>query len=182
MATKTDRAEAIQRVEAVQRGEGPPPRFRVYDIDATLYDAEGNVAAEWEDVQEVWLEPPTLVARRTRTLPDGSTVQYEDRGKLDQHLKIGGADGFGGDWGGRPFLQDGIIFTQGSGKKASFWMTSWTESPGEEHCLRVLDVHEPTAFLTEKPLEPGRYYVRTRDHLRVATDDVPDEMKQPLST
>lgn len=167
-------------MEAAHRGEGPPPRYRVYDIDVTLYDAEGKVVSEWQDVQELWLEPPTLAVRRTRTLGDGTTVQYEDRGKLDDTLQIGGDDGFGGDWGGRPFLQDGIFFTQGAGKKASFWMTSWTEQPGEEHCLRVLDVHQAVPFLSDEPLAPGRYYVRTRDHLRIANDDVPDEMKQPL--
>ncbi|MGH9025597.1 MAG: hypothetical protein ACRDWD_05685, partial [Acidimicrobiia bacterium] len=116
-----------------------------------------------------------------RELPDGGAVTYEDRGELGPDFRIAGTDGFGGSWSGRPFPQDGIVFTQGEGDKASFTMTSWTERQGEEHCLRVLDVHEPVAFLTDQPLEPGRYYIRTRDHLRSVSNDVPGEMKKPLS-
>lgn len=172
MATNTDEAGSAAA------GEGPPPPYRIYDIDATLYDASGNVVAEWRDVQEVWLEPPSIAVRRTRELPDGKKVVYEDRGQLGPDFRISGGDGFGGDWGGRPFPQDGIVFTEGKGANASFVMTSWTETPGEEHCLRVLDVHEPVAFLTEDKLTPGRYYVRTRDHMRSASDEVPESMKQ----
>ncbi|MGQ0804382.1 MAG: hypothetical protein ACT4PI_11040 [Actinomycetota bacterium] len=173
MATKAEQAGSGVA------GQGPPPPYRIYDIDATMYDASGNVVAEWRDVQEVWLEPPAIAVRRTRELPGGKKLVYEDRGKLGPDFRISGDDGFGGSWGGRPFPQDGIVFTEGKGSKASFAMTSWTETPGEEHCLRVLDVHEPVPFLTEDELAPGRYYVRTRDHLRSASDEVPDSMKQP---
>jgi hypothetical protein len=158
---------------------GMPPAYRVYDIDATVYDASGNLVAEWRDVQELWLEPPNICVRRTRELPGGKKVVYEDRGQLGPDFGISGDDGFGGKWSGRPFPQDQTLYTQGQGPKASFTMTNWIESPTEEHCLRVLDVHEPTVFLTEEPLAPGRYYVRTRDHVRSASNDVPDDMKQP---
>ena len=161
--------------------EGMPPRYRVYDIDALVYDASGNVIGEWTDTQELWLEPPTIAVRRTRQLPDGSTVVYEDRGQLGPDFQISGDDGFGGAWSGRPLPQDGMLFTQGTGPTASFYMTNWVLEPGEERCLRVIDVHEPVAFLTETELQPGRYYVRTRDHLRSASDDVPDAMKRPAS-
>ncbi len=161
--------------------QGMPPRYRVYDIDTLVYDASGNVVAEWRDQQELWLEPPVIAVRRTRKLPDGSSIVYEDRGKLGPDFQISGDDGFGGAWSGRPLPQEGMIFTQGRGPKASFYMTSWVDQPGEERCLRVLDVHEPVAFLTEEPLPPGRYFVRTRDHLRSASNDVPDSMKHPAS-
>jgi hypothetical protein len=160
---------------------GMPPAFRVYDIDAIVYDPSGTVIAEWRDLQELWLEPPNICVRRTRELPDGTTVVYEDRGQLGQDFSISGTDGFGGTWSGRPLPQDQTLYTEGSGPKASFTMTNWIESQSEEHCLRVLDVHEPTVFLTDKPLEPGRYYIRTRDHLRSASNDVPESMKKPLA-
>lgn len=174
MATKVDQTESGAE-------QGMPPPYRIYDIDATLYDSAGNVVAEWRDVQEVWLEPPDIAVRRTRQLPGGGAIVYEDRGQLGADFGISGVDGFGGSWAGRPFPQDGIIFTEGKGAKASFSMTSWTESQGEEHCLRVLDVHEAVSFLTEEPLPPGRYYVRTRDHLRSASGEVPDPMRERLA-
>jgi hypothetical protein len=160
---------------------GLPPPYRIYDIDATLFDSSGALVAEWRDVQEVWLDPPAIAVRRTRQLPDGGTVVYEDRGQLGQDFGISGDDGFGGRWGGRPFPQEGIVYTEGHGATASFSMTSWIEKPGEEHCLRVLDVHEAVPFLTDEPLQPGRYYVRTRDHLRSASDEVPQSMKERLT-
>lgn len=171
MATKIDQAESGAGAS------GMPPPYRIYDIEATLYDSSGNVVAEWRDVQEVWLEPPAIAVRRSRQLPEGGTIVYEDRGQLGPDFGISGDDGFGGTWAGRPFPQEGIVFTEGTGPKASFSMTSWTEKHGEEHCLRVLDVHEPVPFLSEAPLPPGRYYVRTRDHLREASSEVPDSMK-----
>jgi hypothetical protein len=171
--------QSDQRAESGD--EGMPPRYRVYDIDAVVYDMSGNIVAEWNDVQELWLEPPAIAVRRTRSLPDGSSIVYEDRGKLGPDFQITGDDGFGGAWSGRPLPQDGMLFTQGSGPTVSFYMTNWVDKPGEERCLRVLDVHEPVAFLSESPLEPGRYYVRTHDHLRSASDDVPDSMKHPAS-
>jgi len=161
--------------------QGPPPPYRIYDIDVTVYDASGTQVAEWRDVQELWLEPPVICVRRTRELPGGKEIVYEDRGTLGPDFRISGEDGFGGSWSGRPFPQDGIVFTEGKGSKASFTMTNWTESPGEEHCLRVLDVHEPVAFLSEEPFAPGRYYVRTRDHLRSASAEVPDSIKKPIA-
>jgi hypothetical protein len=163
--------------------EGMPPPYRVYDIDAALYDASGNVVAEWRDTQELWLQPPTIAVRRTRELSGGKNIVYEDRGKLGADFQISGDDGFGGTWSGRPLPQEGMIFTQGTGPKASFHMTSWQVEgqQGEERCLRVIDVHEAVPFLTEEALPPGRYYVRTRDHLRSASGEVPDSMKQPAS-
>lgn len=175
MATETDR----EAPEAA--GGGMPPAYRVYDIDATMYDASGNLVAEWRDVQELWLQPPSIAVRRTRELADGKTIVYEDRGQFGPDFSISGDDGFGGRWAGRPFPQDGIIYTEGEGPKVAFTMTSWVERQGEEHCLRVMDVREPVQFLNEEPLAPGRYYVRTRDHLRSASADVPDSIKQPLS-
>ena len=130
---------------------------------------------------ELWLEPPNIAVRRTRTLDDGGTIRYEDRGTVDQNLNITGKDGYGGDWTGRAFPADGTFYLEGNNGSASFKMTSWTLEPGkEERCMRVVDVHEPTAFLTEEPLAPGRYYVRTFDHLREVSTDVPDELKEPL--
>lgn len=163
--------------------EGPPPPYMVYDIDATLIEEDGTVRAEWKDVQELWLEPPNIAVRRTRELPDGTTIRYEDRGTVNEHLEISGTDGFGGKWSGHAFPELGEVYTAGEGPKASFSMQNWTPGDrGEERCLRVLTVKEPVRFLTEDPLPPGKYYIRTFDHLRNASGEVPDEMKRPLSS
>ena len=160
--------------------DGPPPPYMRFEIDAVLVDDDGKVIDSWQDIQELWVGPPNIAVRRTRTLPGGKTLTYEDRGTLDETMRISGKDGFGGTWSGR-FLETGVLHTQGSGGKSSFHMTNWTFTQGEQACLRVLDVNEPVAFLTEQPLAPGRYYVHTEDHLREVSGDVPDSLKRPLS-
>lgn len=155
---------------------GLPPKFRVYDIDAVLYDAEGRVVESWRDLQELVLDPPNIVVRRTRPYDDGDSVVYEDRGTFNPDFSFSGTDGFGGSWLGRPLPQEGVFYTEGHGERVDFSMTSWAESQTEEHCLRVLEVKSPVAFLSRNELSPGRYYVRTRDHLRSKSDEVPDHM------
>lgn len=159
--------------------QGPPPPYMRFEIDATLVDDDGKLVDQWQDTQELWVEPPDIAVRRTRKLPGGKSVVYEDRGRVDETFQITGKDGFGGTWSGR-FLETGVLHTEGSGGKASFHMTNWTLSRDEQACLRVLDVKEPVAFLTEQPLAPGRYYVHTNDHVREVRPDVPESMKKSL--
>jgi hypothetical protein len=158
---------------------GLPPKYRVYDIEAVVYDAAGQIVESWEDVQEVLFDPPTIAVRRTRSYEEGDPVVYEDRGMFNADFSFSGVDGFGGTWSGRPLPEAGVIFTEGHGERADFWMTSWFESEKEEHCLRVLHAKAPIRFLSRKELSPGRYYIRTRDHVRSASDDVPDAMTKP---
>jgi hypothetical protein len=161
---------------------GLPPKYRVYDIDVVVYDAAGQTVDSWEDVQEVFMEPPQIAVRRTRSYEEGDPVVYEDRGTFNPDFSFAGVDGFGGTWSGRPLPEAGVIFTEGHGEQADFWMTSWVESEKEEHCLRVLHAKRPIQFLSRKELSPGQYYVRTRDHLRSASDDVPDAMIKPADS
>lgn len=173
-------AKAASDVRADQGGHhGPPPYIRC-DIDAKLVDDQGNVVEEWTDVQELVIQPPSILVRRTRKLPGGKSIVYEDRGTIDQTLQISGSDGFGGTWTGNAFPDRGVFFTQGDGGKASFRMTSWTLDEKEQACLRVLDVKEPVRFLTEKELQPGRYYVHTADHVREVSMTVPEDIQKTL--
>ena len=167
--------------EAKPHNPGLPPKYRVYDIDVVVYDAGGNVVESWRDVQELLLDPPNIVVRRTRPYEDGDPVVYEDRGTFNPDFSFSGVDGFGGEWLGRPLPQEGVFYTEGHGERVDFWMTSWAESVTEEHCLRVMQVKSPVCFLSRNELSPGRYYVRTRDHLRSKSDDVPDAIITPAN-
>ncbi|MGH8196302.1 MAG: hypothetical protein ACREQ8_18190 [Woeseiaceae bacterium] len=155
---------------------GLPPKYRVYDIEVVVYDAAGQVVESWEDVQELLIDPPNIAVRRTRSYEDGDPVVYEDRGTFNTDFSFAGVDGFGGTWSGRPIPQAGVLFAEGHGERADFWMTNWVESDREEHCLRVLHAKTPVRFLSRKELSPGRYYIRTRDHVRSASDEVPEDM------
>lgn len=162
-------------------GHGPPPPYVRYRIETRILDEKGAVVDEFEDTQELWLEPPNIAVRRTREMPDGTSVIYEDRGTVDQTLRITGTDGFGGEWSGKAMPDRGVFHTEGRGDSVDFHMTSWTiEMHKEEACLRVLDVKEPVAFLTPDTLAPGRYYVNTKDHVTEARPEAPDEIKRPI--
>jgi hypothetical protein len=167
--------------EAQPNNAGLPPKYRVYDIDVVVYDATGQVVETWEDVQELLLDPPHIAVRRTRSYDDGDPVVYEDRGTFNPDFSFTGVDGFGGTWSGRPLPEAGVLFAEGHGERADFWMTNWVDSEKEEHCLRVLHAKTPISFLSRTELSPGRYYIRTRDHVRSASDDVPDAMLAPAS-
>jgi hypothetical protein len=167
--------------EAQPNNAGLPPKYRVYDIDVVVYDATGQVVETWKDVQELLLDPPHIAVRRTRLYDDGDPVVYEDRGMFNPDFSFTGVDGFGGTWSGRPLPEAGVLFAEGHGENADFWMTNWADSENEEHCLRVLHVKTPICFLSRTELSPGRYYIRTRDHVRSASDDVPDAMIAPAN-
>lgn len=159
--------------------DGPLPPYSKWHIDTTIYDESMNVVDSFEDTQELWLSPPNIAVRRTRELPDGRRVQYEDRGRINEAFQISGRTGFGGKYSGQLF-PTGWVHTQGSEGAASFHMVNTPLGEGHQCCLRIIDVREPVPFLTADNLEPGRYYVTTDDHLLSASDEVPEEMKKPL--
>jgi hypothetical protein len=159
---------------------GPAP-YQVHDIACRLVDNNGQLIDEWVDRQELWLEFPNIAVRRTRTLEDGTKIRYEDRGQINPNFSLTGKDGFGGEWSGRAFIADGVVYTEGHGGPVDFWMTNWTISEREQACLRILDVKEPTPWLTKKPLAPGKYWIKTVDSLVETRNEVPEDMKRPMS-
>jgi len=165
--------------EAIAYRHGPDP-YQVFDIACRLMDYHGKLIDEWVDKQELWIEPPDIAVRRTRTMDDGTEISYEDRGKVNERFEIVGKDGFGGEWKGHAFIQEGVIYVEGRGGKSDFIMTSWTLSEKEQACLRVLDVKQPVAWLTPKALPAGRYWIKTVDILVSTSTTVPEAMKKPL--
>lgn len=165
--------------------KGPPAAYTVWRVKNKLFDEEMNLLDEFEDTQEVWIGPPNIAVRRTRELPDGRKVTYEDRGQVNQKFQISGRTGYGGKWGGQIFM-DGWIYTHGSEGTASFNMVNTRlgeDSSAHEQgcCLRIIDVREPTALLTPEKLQPGRYYLVTEENVTSASSEVPDSIKQPAS-
>jgi hypothetical protein len=172
-------AEGVKAAGGHHAG-GPPP-YQVFEIACRLMDSNGQLLEEWVDIQELWIQFPNIAVRRTRTLDDGTKIRYEDRGQLNPNFSLTGKDGFGGEWGGRAFLQDGVVYTEGQGGPVDFWMTNWTVSDREQACLRILDVKEPTPWLTKEPLAPGKYWIRTADYLKETSDSVPEDMQHPMA-
>lgn len=156
-----------------------PPPYTVWRVETSVFDAWMNLVDEFVDTQELWIEPPNIVVRRTRELEGTGNVTYEDRGTLGETLQITGTDGFGGEWTGQ-LLPGGIAYTQGRGGAADFNLVNTPVEEGVGICVRTIDVHRPIPWLTPMELSPGRYYVTTVDRLVRASEDVPESMRQPL--
>jgi len=161
--------------------QGPPPAYQKWRVTDKLYDENMNLIDEFEDTQETVIIPPNITVRRTRTLPDGEQVVYEDKGTVNQSFQISGKTGYGGDWHGQLFM-DGWVYTYGTGGKAEFQMVNTrlhNRNDGNEAgcCLRIVDVKEPVQVLTAEPLEPGRYFLTTEEYVISHSDEVPASMK-----
>ena len=161
--------------------KGPPPAYQKWRVMNKLFDKDMNLLDEFEDTQETVIIPPNITVRRTRELPDGGKVVYQDSGTLNQQFQISGNTGYGGDWHGQLFM-DGWVYTYGTGGKAAFQMVNTRlhdRDDGSEAgcCLRIVDVNEPVQLLTPDPVDPGRYYLTTEEYVTSHSDDVPESMK-----
>jgi len=161
--------------------KGPPHAYQKWHVMTKLYDEDMNLIDEFPDTQETVIVPPNIHVRRTRTLPDGEQVVYEDKGTLNQRFQISGKTGYGGELHGQVF-QDGWVYTWGTGGNADFQMINTRlhdRHDGAEAgcCLRIVDVKKPVQLLTAEPVDPGRYYLTTEEHVISHSDEVPASMK-----
>ncbi len=127
--------------------------------------------------QDLLVEQGVFVVRLTREMPNGQTLQYEDRGTLDAGKSLTGTSGFGGKLRGQ-LLPNGSIFNQGEEGDASFVMVATKMAPDHYRCFRRIEVRRPTKFGME--LVTGVYYLTTEDFLEESADEPPLEMKVPL--